>query len=181
LPLSRSEKVAVVEQMAARLKECDALVLADYRGLDVAEMTELRTSLRKHGSEIHVIKNTLVRRAFELAEMETPEALLSGPTAIALFFEDLSSPAKALLDFAEEHDVLQIKGGMLEGDLLDAAGVDGLSSLPTKDEVRSMILGVLTAPRRQVVTVLHAPLRDLVSVIRNYSETGGEAGEEAAD
>ena len=90
MPLNRSQKEQIVETMAARLKDAGALIVADYRGLSVAELTDLRVRLRKSGSELHVIKNTLVKRAFSLAGLETPEALLSGPTAVALFFENLS-------------------------------------------------------------------------------------------
>jgi large subunit ribosomal protein L10 len=161
--------------MAERLKSADALVVADYRGLTDAELKLLRGELRKSGAEMRVIKNTLAKRAFEMAGLEAPDMLLSGPTAIALFFEDLSTPAKAMLEFARKHEHLQMKGGMLEGTIFGSSGVSTLSELPTKDEVRSMIVGVLQAPTRQLVTVLQAPMRDLVSVIRNYAEKSDAA------
>ena len=175
MPLTRSQKVEVVESMAARLREAGALVLADYRGLTDAEMKALRAELRKSGAEMTVIKNTLARRAFEMAGLETPEALLSGPTAIALFTEDLSSPSKAILEFAKKHELLEIKGGLLEGQVLDASGVDMMSKLPTKDEVRGMIVGVIQAPSRQMVSLLQAPMRDLVGVLKAYVDKGEAA------
>ncbi len=170
MPLNRSQKVQIVETMAARLKEAGALIVADYRGLSVADLTDLRIRLRKSGSELHVIKNTLAKRAFDMAGIEAPEALLSGPTVMALFFESLSEPAKAMLEFAKTHDVISLKGGMVEGKAFGPAGVEMLSKLPTKDEARGMILAVIQAPSRQLVGVLQAPLRDLVSVIRNHAE-----------
>lgn len=175
MPLTRSQKVAVVEDMAARLKEAEALVVADYRGLSDAEMKALRAELRKSGVTMTVIKNTLVRRAFEMAELEPPDSLLSGPTAIALFGEDVSTPAKAILDFAKKHELLEVKGGMLEGQVLNADGVEMMSKLPTKDEVRSMIVGVLQAPSRQLVSLAQAPMRDLLGVLRARVEKGEEA------
>ena len=170
MPLQRSQKEEIVDQMTARLKQAGALVIADYRGLTVAELTDLRVRLRKSGSELHVIKNTLAKRAFADAGLETPQALLSGPTIMALFFENLSEPAKTLLDFAKTHEVMSLKGGMVEGKAFGPSGVEMLSKLPTKDEARGMLLGVIQAPARQLAGVLQAPLRDLVTVIRNHVE-----------
>ncbi len=175
MALNRSQKEQIVETMAARLKDAGALIVADYRGLSVAELTDLRVRLRKSGSELHVIKNTLVKRAFSMAGLETPETLLSGPTAVALFFENLSEPAKTMLDFAKTHEAMSLKGGVVEGKGFGPAGVEMLSKLPTKDEVRGMILGVVQAPARQLAGVLQAPLRDLVSVIRNYADKADAA------
>ena len=175
MPLNRSQKEQIVETMAARLKDAGALVVADYRGLSVAELTDLRIRLRKSGSELHVIKNTLAKRAFDMAGLETPATLLSGPSVLALFFENLAEPAKIMLEFAKTHEVMSLKGGMLEGQGFGPDGVAMLSKLPTKDEVRGMVLGVLQAPARQLAGVIQAPLRDLVSVIRNYSEKADAA------
>ncbi len=172
MPLTRSQKAQVVEDMAARLKEANALVVADYRGLSDAEMKALRGELRKSGATMTVIKNTLARRAFEMAGIEPPANLLGGPTAIALFVEDLSTPAKAILDFAKKQELLEVKGGMLEGKHIDAAGVEMMSKLPTKDELRGLIVGVIQAPSRQLVSVLQAPMRDLVGVLRAKVDQG---------
>ena len=155
--------------MVERLRDSTAVVVSDYRGLDVSEFQDLRTKLRESGATMHVIKNTLAAIAFEQAEIEVPTELLNGPTAIAVLGEEVSKPAKALLDFADEHDHLEVRGGMLEGKVVGLDGVEMMSRLPTKEEVLTQIVGVIAAPSRQLVSVLNAPLRDLVGVINAYA------------
>lgn len=111
MPLQLSEKEVVVTEMTERLKRATAVVVADYRGLTVAELRDLRSSLRKKGSEVQVIKNTLMRRACSEAGITPPTDLLRGPTAVVLLYDDLSSPTKTLLDFAKAHEVFALRGG----------------------------------------------------------------------
>lgn len=179
MALRLHEKEAICGDMTERLGRTTAMLVADYRGLTVAELRQLRSVLREDGAEIQVIKNSLLRRACDAAGLEPPDGLLAGPTAVVLLYEDLSKPVKALLDFAKKHEELEIRGGLLEGRPLDAAGVKALADLPTKDELRAMLLGVLAGPSRQLVTVLQAPLRGLAAVI-NARVEAGDAGEEAA-
>lgn len=166
LPLSRERKHELVDAMAERLGSASAVIVTHYRGLDVAALTELRGKLRTGGASYHVIKNRLLRRAYELAELEPPPAeLLSGPTAVAVLGDDLSGPAKAMLEFAKKHEQLLVVGGYMGGQVLDAKGVEALSKLPTREELLSQLVGVLQAPQRNLVSLLAAPGRDLVRVI----------------
>jgi len=175
MPLTRARKEALVDAMAARLGSAQAVIVTRYRGLDVAELTELRGKLRAGGATYHVIKNRLLRRAFEAAELEPPpDELLSGPTAIAVLSEDLSGPSKALLEFAKKHELLEVAGGMMGGSALDAKGIEALSKLPTREEILSQLVGVLKAPQRNLVSVLAAPGRDLVRVIDAKARKDGE-------
>lgn len=176
MPLNRSEKEAVVNDMARRLKEAEAVVVTDYRGLTVSQIRKLRVQLRPQNSEFHVIKNSLARRAFELAGLEPPDELLTGPTALMLLYEDLSSPSKTLLGFVKEtNELLSIKGGLVGGRPMGADGVKALSELPSREELRALILGTFLAPQRRVVTVLSTPLRDLAGVLNARAEAGDKA------
>lgn len=170
MPLQRNEKESIVELMGERLGRATAIVVTDYRGLSVADLTGLRSSLRAKGCDVQVIKNTLLRRACEAAEIDPPAALLKGPTAVVLLYDDLASPTKALLEFAKKNERFEIRGGILDGKMLDAGGVKALADLPSRDELRAMLLGTLQAPQRQLVTVLGAPLRNLVTVLNAYAD-----------
>jgi large subunit ribosomal protein L10 len=169
VPLERSEKEAFVEEMSARLKEAEVVVLADYRGLDVAQISRLRREMRDTGAEFRVVKNTLTLLAFEEAGITPPTDLLEGPTALALFSEDLSGPAKVLLDFAKETEILQLKGGVMAGERIALSTITTLSELPSRDELLASFAGVLQAPLREYVTVLSAPLQSFVSVLKAKS------------
>jgi len=170
LPLQFREKEAIVQGMTERLGRAAAVVIADYRGLTVADVTGLRGRLREKGCDVQVIKNTLLRRACDAAGFQAPTDVLNGPTAVVLLYDDLSSPTKALIEFAKENAFFAIKGGLLDGKPLDAAGITALADLPSRDELRAMFLGVLQAPQRQLVTVLGAPLRNLVTVMNAYAD-----------
>lgn len=171
MPLQRSEKEAVVAELAEKLGLAQAIVLADYRGLSVAEFGELRRELRPNGSEIHVVKNSLARRALEQAGYDLVDEWLDGPTAFTFLYEDLSSPTKALLKTGKDTESLTIKGGYLGGKRLDAKSVAALADLPTREELLSQFLALLDAPKRDLVGVLQAPLRDIISVFNARAES----------
>lgn len=175
MPLKRDEKERIVADFTERVKEAEAVIITDYRGLDVAEISQLRRDLREGGSQFQVIKNTLVRRVFENAQLEVPDEMMLGPTAVAILTDDLAGPAKALLKCAKDTESLVIKGGLMGGRFLDAKGVEALSELPTRDELLAQVLGVFTAPQRSTVTVLQAPMRDFLGVLRARVDAGEEA------
>ncbi|OEF96405.1 50S ribosomal protein L10 [Vulcanibacillus modesticaldus] len=152
----REEKQKLVADIAQKLKDSKSTIFTDYRGLDVAEVTELRKSLREAGVEYKVLKNTMVRRAAEQAELSDVNEFLTGPTAIAFSYEDLVSPAKILVDFAKEHEALEIKAGLLEGKLLSVDEVKALAALPSRDGLLSMLLSVLQAPMRNMALAVKA-------------------------
>lgn len=160
---NRKAKAAVVERLRDDLQRSQAVVLADYRGLNVPEDTELRRKLREMGVEYRVVKNTLLRRAAAEIGLEGLEPYLEGPTAIAFGFDDVVAPAKALNDFAKTHEALELKAGLLEGRVISVEEVKRLATLPPREELLAKVLAGLQAPLAGMVNVLAAPLRGLVT------------------
>jgi len=150
------EKQLLVNEVTAKLKNSPCTVVADYRGLTVAQVTQLRKNLREAGVEFQVLKNTLVRRATADAELSELDEVLAGPTAIAFGGADLVAPAKILNDFAKKNDKLQIKGGVVEGRVVDTAQIKALADLPSREGLLSMLLSVLQAPMRNFALAVKA-------------------------
>lgn len=141
-------KKQVVSEVAAKLRESKSTIVVDYRGLNVAEVTELRKQLREAGVEFKVYKNTLTRRAAEEAGLAGLNEALTGPNAIAFSAEDVIAPAKVINDFAKKHDALEIKAGVIEGNVATVEEVKALAELPSREGLLSMLLSVLQAPIR---------------------------------
>lgn len=141
-------KKQVVSEIAENLRESKTTILVDYRGLTVAEVTELRSQLREAGVEFKVYKNTMTRRAVEEVELTDLNDLLTGPTAIAFSKDDIIAPAKILSNFAKEHEALEIKGGVVEGSVASLEQIKELADLPSYEGMVSMLLSVLQAPIR---------------------------------
>ena len=163
----KAEKERIVAELTERLRACESLIVADYRGLSNAELATLRGKLREQGVRFTVVKNTLTRRAADAVGADALLALLEGPTAIA-FVEadgDPAAVAKALADAAKETKVLTLRGGVLSGQPLSAEDVASLAALPPLDVLKGQLVGVIVAPLTQFVGVLAAPLRDLVGLI----------------
>ncbi len=167
-------KSALVEEIAAKLKEAQSTVVVEYRGLSVAEVTELRRNLRAEDVEFKVYKNSLVRRATELTGYEGLNAQLTGPNAIAFGNSDAVAPARVLAKFAKDHEALVIKAGVVEGKLLDVDEVKEISKLPNREGMYSMLLGMLQAPVSKFARVVKA-----VAEAKENGSTA-EAKEEAA-
>lgn len=144
----REEKATLVDELAEKLKASKSVIVTDYRGLTVSEVTELRKQLRAAGIEYRVLKNTLTRRATAQSNASGLDAYLLGPTALAFGITDVVAPAKILTDFAVKNKALEVKGGLVEGRVIDAKGVKDLASLPSRDGLVSMLLSVLQAPMR---------------------------------
>lgn len=142
------KKKQVVEEIATKLKESQSTVIVDYRGLNVAEVTELRKQLREAGVDFKVYKNTLTRRATEQVGLTELDEALVGPTAIAFSNEDVIAPAKILANFAKEHDALEIKAGVIEGKVATLDEVKAIAELPSREGLISMLLSVMQAPIR---------------------------------
>lgn len=141
-------KQAVVGEISDKLKAAASVVVVDYRGLDVGQVTELRKQLREAGIEFKVYKNSMSRRATEATGLEGLNEHLTGPNAIAFSNEDVVAPAKILNDFAKKNDKLEIKAGVIEGVVASAADVKALAELPSREGLLSMLLSVLQAPMR---------------------------------
>lgn len=152
----REEKEQLVADIAQKLRDSKSTILTDYRGLNVAEVTELRKNLRDAGIEYKVLKNTMVRRATASTDLTEIDEHLKGPTAIAFSNEDVVAPAKILVDFAKKHEALEIKVGILEGQVVSIDEVNSLASLPSREGLLSMLLSVLQAPMRNMALAVKA-------------------------
>ena len=157
----RAEKVAVVEEVRARLDGAAATVVTEYRGLSVAEMAELRRNLSAAGGDYKVYKNTLVRLAVAGGGSEPLHDMLSGPTALAFVHGDVSAVAKALRDFSRGNPHLVLKGGLMEGKLLSPAQLGELAELPSREVLLARFAGALQAPLAQLAGLLEALPRNL--------------------
>lgn len=150
------QKVQIVDEITAKLKASVSTIVVDYRGLTVAEVTELRKQLREAGIDFKVYKNSMTRRAADAAELSELNAALTGPNAIAFSTEDVVAPAKILNDFAKKHDALEIKAGVIEGNVASVEEVKALAELPSREGLLSMLLSVLQAPIRNLALVTKA-------------------------
>jgi large subunit ribosomal protein L10 len=179
----KDEKERVVTELTERLQSTPTLIVADYRGLTMPQIDDLRTELLKHGAKFTVVKNTLTRRAAEAAGSDALLALLEGPTAIA-FLEADGDPvavAKAIGASARETRVLEVRGGVLEGRPITAADIDNLAKLPPLEQLRGQVLGAITGPLYAVVGLINAPLQNLVGLIdARIEQLGGPEGPEAS-
>src|SRR5512133_3600041 len=163
----RQDKERIVSELAERLKSSQNLLVADYRGLSMPEIDELRSKLLETGARFSVVKNTLTRLAAEEAGVKELLGLIDGPTAIAFIDAegDPAAAARILNDTARAHDVLVIRGGLLEGDTVSDVEIKRLATLPPADVVRAQFAGAVAAPLTTIVGLFTAPLRDLVNVL----------------
>ena len=175
----RQDKERIVSELAERLKSSQNLLVADYRGLSMPEIDELRTKLLETGARFSVVKNTLTRLAAEQAGATQLLELIDGPTAIAFIDAegDPAAAAKVLNDTARAHDVLVIRGGLLEGDTVSDVEVKRLATLPPTDVLRALLASAVAAPLTTIVGVFTAPLRDLVNVLDARIKQLEEQGE----
>jgi large subunit ribosomal protein L10 len=182
--MKKEQKEHVVEELTARLKAAETLLVADYRGLTMPQIDDLRSRLLESGARFTVVKNTLTRRAAEAAGADALLTLLDGPSAIA-FLEadgDMVAAAKALADSARETKVLEIRGGVMQGRTMTAAEVESLATLPPADVLRGQVLGAIVAPLSALAALLNAPLQNLVGLIdARIDQLGGEDAAPAAE
>jgi large subunit ribosomal protein L10 len=183
----RQDKERIVGELAERLKSSPNLLVADYRGLSMPEIDELRTKLLETGARFSVVKNTLTRLAAEQAGVQSLLELIDGPIAIAFIDADgdPAAAAKILNDTARTNDVLVIRGGLLEGDTVGDAEIKQLATLPPTDVLRAQLAGAVAAPLTTIVGLFTAPLRDIVNVldarIKQLEEQGESVPEPEAE
>jgi large subunit ribosomal protein L10 len=178
--LLKRDKERVVAELVERLRASDTLIVADYRGLTMSEIDGVRTELLKHGARFSVVKNTLTKRAAEEAGVSGLVELLDGPTAIAFVLEgDMVAVAKSLNDTARQTKVLTLKGGILQGQPVGADEVVRLASLPPVDLLQAQVLGAVVGPLNAIIGLFTAPLRDVVGVIDARIQQLQEEGETA--
>lgn len=161
----RIEKTQEIERLKDSFSKAKSAIVADYRGLTVAEMNEVRSKLREASVELRVTKNTLARIAIKGTDSEGLSDALKGPSAIAFSFDDPVAGAKALKSLADAHEELELKAGLLGNKLLGIADIEALSKLPSKEVLLGQFLSVLNGPMRGFVTVLSGNQRSLVQVL----------------
>ena len=162
----RADKVAVVDEVRARFAEAEAVLFTEYRGLDVTEMADLRGRLIDADCRYKIFKNTLVRRALTDDAPDEAMDLLLGPTALAFCGKDPSAAAKALRTFADEHEALVIKGGILAGTLLSDDQVRDLADLPSRDELMAQMLGALAAPLGSLASMMNNLIGEMSGLVQ---------------
>ncbi|WP_419854773.1 50S ribosomal protein L10 [Candidatus Poriferisodalis sp.] len=166
----RADKVAVVDEVRQRFAEADAVLFTEYRGLDVAEMADLRGRLIDADCRYKIYKNTLVRRALSVDAPAGTLDLLLGPTALAFCGKDPSAAAQALRTFAAEHDALVIKGGVLAGTLLSDAQVRELADLPSRDELMAQMLGAFAAPLSALASMMNNLIGEVSGLLQALAD-----------
>jgi len=178
--LLRQDKERIVAELTERLRTTDSLIVADYRGLSVSEIDDLRTKLLEVGARFSVVKNTLTRLAVEAAGTTALLDLLDGPTAIAFVQPDgePAAVAKVLSETARSGRVLVIRGGLFDGRPMGDAEVEELAKLPPLDVLRGQVLGAVVAPLNAIAALVNAPLQELVGLIdARIEQLGGEEAE----
>ncbi len=150
------QKQVAVAEVTEKLQNSSCTIVADYRGLTVAEVTELRKKLREAGVEFKVIKNTITRRATAQAELTDLDAHLVGPTAIIFSKDDIIAPAKIVADFARTNNNLEVKAGVVEGRVVGQDQIKALAEMPSREGLLSMLLSVLQAPMRNFALAVKA-------------------------
>lgn len=168
-------KQVIVQEIADKLKNAQGTVVVDYRGLNVEEVTDLRKQARDQGVDYKVYKNSMMRFAAKEAGLEGLLESLVGPTGIAFCESDPVAAAKLFSNFAKDHKALEIKAGVVEGRVLDVAGVDELAKLPPREQLVAKVLGGLNAPIAGFANVLNANLKGLVMALNAIAEQKAEA------
>ena len=172
MALRLEDKKALVQEVNAVAGDSTSAVAAEYRGLTVAEMTELRKNARDAGVYLRVVKNTLARRAVEGTDFECMQDTLKGPLLLAFAKEDPGAAARVIKDFAKEHDALQAVSLSAGGQLLPGSDLSKLADLPTLDQARAMLLGVMVAPMTKLARTLAEPSAMLA---RTLQARGGQS------
>jgi large subunit ribosomal protein L10 len=154
-------KSQVIAEVKGKLSASKGVVLTDYRGLTVGEVTKLRAQLREAGIEYKVVKNTFVKRAADEIGLQGLDPFLEGPTAVAYGINDPVSPAKILSEFAKTYKALEIKAGILEGKVIGVEGVKALAELPPREVLLAQVLAAMQSPLVGMVNVLQGPIRKM--------------------
>lgn len=170
MAITREQKEQLVSEYKELLGRNKAIILTQYKGLTVPQMESLRAQVRETGGEYQVVKNTLVKMAFDDVGLPQPEGGLDGPTAIGATSEDLPALAKAIVDLSKDVEVFQVKAAIIDGEIYDKAEVIRLAELPPLPVLRAQLLGLLQTPAQNIAGVLAGSLRQVVNVLNAYSE-----------
>ena len=174
MAITKEQKVEMVADYKDKMSRSRAIILTDYRGLTVAQISELRRNLREVDSVFQVVKNTLFELALEESGLPVPTVQMDGPLAVSYCLAETPPVAKLLREFAGSSDILVIKGAIMGTTVLDASAVASLADLPSREVLRAQLLGAVQGPMGSLVNTLNAPLRELAQLLRARSEQGQE-------
>jgi large subunit ribosomal protein L10 len=177
--MDRAGKAGAIKTLEGVFADSGAVVVTHYMGLTVAEMTDLRTRLRKEGAKLQVVKNTLATKAMSGRAGEAGDALFKGPVAIA-YAKDPVSAAKVATEYAKGNDKFSVVGAVLGATVLDAKGVGALATLPSLDQIRGQLVGLIQTPATRVAGVLQAPAAQLARVFNAYATKDDQPDQAAA-
>ena len=159
--MSKEQKTEYINLMRDQFDKSDAVIVTHYQGLTMTQLDALRAKMRDHGIQFKITKNRITKLALEKTRCKDLSELFSGPTAVALS-EDAITSAKILTKFSKENSNLKILGGIMGSDILDVAGVQNVATLPTLDEARAKIVGILRSPAQKIASILLAPASKIV-------------------
>lgn len=159
-------KIEVVADLTEKLARMQLALVADYRGLTVAELQDLRRKLREHGGEMIIAKNTLIKRAARATSNEGLESLLAGPTALTLAYDDVAKVAKTLDDYVKASQKISVRGGLLGTSVLGEDGLSQVAKMPSREQVLAQIVGGIQSPLTGVVGVLNAAITNVLYVLQ---------------
>jgi large subunit ribosomal protein L10 len=172
---TKAKKSAALEQARALFAEAKNLILAEYRGMDVAQVTEFRSSLRKVGVKFKILKNTLMKKLAKETGIQDLDPHLHGPVGIAFLGRDIAAGSKAMIQFAKTHEQLIIKAGYLDGKIFNLDGVKAMAALPSREVMLARLLATLQAPIKGVMTVARGNTQKLVYVLNALKEQKAKA------
>jgi large subunit ribosomal protein L10 len=178
--MNRDEKAAVIDQVAEQIQESQAIFALDYRGITVSQAAELRAKLREADASLRVVKNTLTERAADKAGVESLKAFLDGPTAFTFIRGDAALAAKALATFRREHELLEFKGGTMDGGEVSADEILAISKLPSRDVLHGQLVGVLAHPISGLARTLNQLIQGLAVQLGQIAEQGLVGGDAPA-
>ena len=154
--MTKEKKQVYIKEMTTQLDKSEAVIVAHYQGLTVKQLDDLRKKMREHGIQFKITKNRITKLALEKTRCKELSKLFTGPTAVALSLDAITS-AKILTNFSKENSNLKILGGIMGEDILDVAGVQNVATLPSLDEARAKIVGILRSPAQKIASILLAP------------------------
>jgi len=167
---AKAKKAQIMDEIREILHENKNIVLTEYRGLNVEQVTDLRSSLRKAGVKFKVLKNTLTRKLFQEAAMGELQDYLQGPVAVGFLSEDIAASSRVILDFAKKNEFLVVKVGYVDGKMVDMAGLKAIASLPSREVLLGMVLSTMQAPVKDLLSVLQGTTRKLVYALNAIKE-----------
>ncbi len=165
MAISKEKKETIVSEYVDKLRRSQAVIVSEYRGLTTKQMQGLRRDLRGAQSELAVSKNTLIARALTEVGLPAPDELLTGPVAVTFCYDEVAAPAKVLTKFAKDSKIMVLRGGLMGQSVFNEAGVQSLTELPNKEQLRAQVVGTLQSPISGLVNVLAGTVRGFMNVL----------------